>query len=117
MPFDIGPHKKISSESVLLLRAAEVIQHPSRWNIGKADSGRLWWKRYCAVGALYRTIELYDLSGGSVYSRKLHVRRYLDKAAQSHGFTCMAALNDHPNTTHELVLTVFREAAELAMTD
>lgn len=113
MPFDVGPQKKISPESVILLRAAEIIKSPRDWNVGQEKARRWWHTRYCAVGSVRRALELYNLCDHD----EERVMALLDKVAQAHGFADVATLNDHPDTTHSLVRQVFLEAADLAMVD
>lgn len=115
MPFDAGPTRKHTRESVLLLRAAEVISDPNDWSVGREKRG-LWWqrKRYCVVGSVRRAAQLYQLVrlGGTQ-----EVKDILDKAAIAHGFADAASMNDHPDTTHEMIMQLLREASDLAMSD
>lgn len=114
MPFDVGIlTKKHTENSVLLLRAAETIADPKNWTIGAFNRRRWFWqKQYCALGALKYAKERCDLGGD--YKK---IRTFLDLAAAQHGFWSIGALNDHPDTTHALVLQVYREAVDLAMSE
>ena len=114
MPFDVGLMPKLhTQQSVFLLRAAEIISRRRDWNIGQ-ENGRSRWGRttYCAVGAVRRALEVYDLD-----QEEDDIVELLDRAARKHGFECVVALNDHPDTTHAMIMQVFHEAAEMAMTD
>lgn len=109
MPFDnIETPKLTSCATVLLLRARMLLENPRRWSVGQQNRGHLWWKQYCAVGALRHVADTYALEAGDAAEGVLH------DAAVARGFTDAAALNDHPDTTHTVILDLFSEAAELA---
>ena len=108
MPFDNHDLRLITPATVLILRARELISHPSQWCVGRTERGRLWWKRRCVIGALERAIALFDLTG-IVYAKAAML-----EAARNRGFATAYAFNDHPSTTHEMVLEFMLEAAELA---
>ncbi len=111
MPWDVTPPAKLmTGRTVLLIRAKERIAAPNRWAVG-TEVSRWWWhRRYCPIGALYWAKDHYDLGDDSVAI----LRKPLDQAAKQHGFWGITALNDHPDTTHALVMQVMDEAIELS---
>ena len=118
MPFDTGTIlKKHTNASVLLLRAAEIISREEDWNVGTAygRGGRLFSRHstYCAIGAVRYARSKFDLGDKDGKT----AQKFLNMASKSHGFQTIEALNDHPDTTHALVLQVFQEAADLAMAE
>lgn len=114
MPFDIGQQRKISYVSVILLRAAGLIAEPQAWCAGR-DVRRRWFgpPQYCVVGAVRWALDNYRVQGLD----EDDVVGWLDKAAERRGFADIVSLNDHPDTTHALVLQTIAEAADLAMVE
>lgn len=112
MPFDCTPPrpKTHTDDSLLLLRAMKLIERERNWIRGTLKKRRWFGWRYCMVGALVAASRPSFPGEDEAY-------RFLFKACRAHGTSAVAIFNDHPTTTHALVLQVYREAIDLAMAE
>ena len=116
MPFDCMPsnatpgYEMLPYETTYILESVErLLLKPRHWTKAVMESGPWWNRRYCLVGALVhvtrrkRCIQSFP-----------EVRNHLNNVANRYGFPTIEALNDHQDTTHNMVMHVLREAIQQA---
>lgn len=89
----------------VLIRARALIEDPAHWTKGTYNDME---GHRCAVGAIYST-ELDGLDGMEMERELLRHKAIAALNAVVPG-PSVEEWNDHPNTTHECVLTAFSEA-------
>lgn len=109
MPFDSAnfvPPPLCDTPTTRLLRAAlALIESPRHWRKGQHMSGRLWWKRYCAVGAMLEA------------SRRLQVSDFTREDAGDHLHAVARRIRGTPimvndSLGHAATVQMFRTAIE-----